>query len=347
MGGSLRILVAALAAAVVLAFAGPSARAQTTVLRIGTVAPEGSRFTKDLRAMTQEIERLSGQQVSFKWYTGARLGGEKAMADTLMDPDGKLEAVAFSGIGLPYLVPEMKVWIYPGLLQGYEEVDYLENRYKEEFVKYFDKAGLVMLSWAEAGFNYVNSAERMDTFEQMKAQKLWLWLDDEHTLTAAKAMGLTTDPSSLGDLQTWLASKRITSWIYPPLAVIAFGLQKYSRFMVDMPVTFLCGAVVIRKDVFERLPADAQRAIRAVGDKWSVRLTRSWRSEAARSIEAMKKQGTQIVHWSDAEKQKFFYAAAAQRGRIARQWGLEPLMRRFAEDLEVLRQARQQAGARP
>ncbi len=318
-----------------------------TLIRIGTVAPEGSRFTKDLRAMTAEIERLSGHQVVFKWYTGARLGGEKSMAETLMAPDGKLEAVAFSGIGLPYLVPEMKVWIYPGLLQGYEEVDYLESRYKDEFVKYFDRSGLVMLSWAEAGFNYVHSDRKFDTFDDLKKQRVWLWLDDEHTLAAAKAMNLTTDATSLGDLQVWLQQKKIGVWIYPPLAVIAFGLQKYSRYMIDMPVTFLVGAVVIRKDVFEKLPEDAQRAIRAVSDKWSIRLTRSWRDESGRSIEAMKKQGTVVVHWSDAEKQKFFYAAAAQRGRIARAWGLEPLMRRFADDLDVLRQARQQAQAKP
>ena len=336
------VLVVALVGALVPALGGSVrlARAET-VIRIGTVAPEGSRFTKDLRAMTAEIERLSGQRVSFKWYTGARLGGEKEMAATLMAADGKLDAVALSGIGLPYLVPEMRIWLYPGLLQSVEEVDYLENRYKDEFVKYFDEAGLVMLTWTEPGFNYVQSSTRFDTYEQLKKQRLWLWLDDEHTTTAVKAMGFQIDVTSLGDLQDWLREHKVGIWIYPPLAVIAFGLQKYSRFMIDMPVTFVCGAFIIRKDVFEKLPGDVQRAIRAVGDKWSVRLTRSWRAEAARSIDAMHRQGTTIVHWSDAEKQKFFYAAAAQRGRVARIWGLEPLMRRFAADLDVLRQARQ------
>ncbi len=327
---------------------GDANRAEAqTLIRIGTVAPEGSRFTKDLRAMTQEIERLSGGQVTFKWYTGARLGGEKAMAATLMAPDGKLDAVAFSGIGLPYLVPEMKVWLYPGLLQGYEEVDYLENRYKKEFQGYFDRAGLVMLTWAEAGFNYLHSATRLDSFEELKRRRVWLWQDDEHTISAVEAMGFQVDSTSLADLQTWLLEKKLDVWVYPPLAVIAFGIQKYSRFMIDVPVTFLCGAFVIRKDLFDRLPEDAQRAVRAVGDKWSIRLTRSWRSESTRSIEAMKKQGTVVVRWGDAEKQKFFYAAAAERGRIARAWGLESLMRRFSADLEVLRKARREASATP
>ena len=82
MKGSFRRTLLAVAVALGWALVGTldadRAEAQT-LIRIGTVAPEGSRFTKDLRAMTQEIERLSGGQVTFKWYTGARLGGEKAL----------------------------------------------------------------------------------------------------------------------------------------------------------------------------------------------------------------------------------------------------------------------------
>jgi TRAP-type C4-dicarboxylate transport system substrate-binding protein len=313
-----------------------------TVLRVGTVAPEGSRFARDLRAMTGEIERLSGGEVKFKWFMGGRQGDEKAMAQTLMDPRGQLDGVAFSGIGLPYIVPEMKVWIYPGLFQNVDEVDYLENRYKQEFVGYFEREGLIMLTWAEAGFNYLHSDFSFNSFDELKKRRLWLWADDTHTIAAANALGIRTDATKLGELHDWLKDKKVEVWAYPPLAVIAMGLQKYSRFMSDMPFTFLVGAFVVRRDVFNKLPPDAQRAIRAVGDKWGVRLTRSWRSEAQRAVEAMKKQGTRVVPWSDAEKQRFFQAAAAERGRVAKLWGLETLMKRFASDLELFRQARRQ-----
>jgi TRAP-type C4-dicarboxylate transport system substrate-binding protein len=330
-------------AVVAASLVAPAAGRAETVLRVGTVAPEGSRFARDLRAMTGEIERLSGGEVKFKWFMGGRHGDEKAMAATLMDPRGALEGVAFSGIGLPYIVPEMKVWIYPGLFQSVEEVDYLENRYKEEFAGYFDREGLVMLTWAEAGFNYLHCDERFDTFDELKKRRLWLWADDTHTIGAANALGIRTDATKLGELHDWLAEKKVQVWAYPPLAVIAMGLQKYSRYMSDMPFTFLVGALVIRKDVFARLPPDAQRAIRAVGETWGVRLTRSWRAEAVRAVEAMKKQGTKVVPWSDAEKQRFFQAAAAERGRVAKMWGLEALMKRFASDLELYRQARRQS----
>jgi len=54
----------------------------------------------------------------------------------------------------------------------------------------------------------------------------------------------------------------------------------------------------------------------------------------------MVKQGTKLVKWAPAERQKFFQATAAVRGDFARTWGLEALMRRISEDLEGFRQAR-------
>src|SRR5262245_16728965 len=115
---------AALAISLLLVVIGaPSARAQT-VLRIGTVAPEGSRYMKDMRSIGTEIERLTDGAVRLKWFSSARLGDEKVQGVTLMDPRGKLDGAGFSGVGLAFLVPEMRVWVYPGMFQNYAEVDF-------------------------------------------------------------------------------------------------------------------------------------------------------------------------------------------------------------------------------
>src|SRR4051812_36386926 len=84
---------------VLVAAMGRSAGAET-VLRIGTVAPEGSRYMKDMRSIGAEIERLTDGQVRFKWFSSARLGDEKIQGATLMDPRGKLDGAGFSGVGL-------------------------------------------------------------------------------------------------------------------------------------------------------------------------------------------------------------------------------------------------------
>jgi TRAP-type C4-dicarboxylate transport system substrate-binding protein len=314
--------------------------AAQTILRVGTAAPEGSRYMKDLRALGAEVERLSDGQVRFKWFSSARLGDEKAMGKAVMDPHGKLDGAAFSGVGLSFLVPEMRVWVFPGMFQDYAEVDLIERKYREEFAAYFEKNGLVLISWGDVGFSHLHSATRFDTYAELKKRHLWLWADDETAIAAAKVLGIITNPTSLLGLAERLAERKIDVWPYPPLAVVGFGLQKYSAFMSDMPFTFLAAALTIRKDVFDALPASAQRALLAVGRKWEVRITREWRAENSRAMDAMIKQGTRLVRWAAEERQRFFQATAAVRGDFARTWGLETLMRRISLDLQQFRENR-------
>jgi TRAP-type C4-dicarboxylate transport system substrate-binding protein len=315
--------------------------AADTVLRIGTVAPEGSRYMKDMRSMGAEIERLTDGQVRLKWFSSARLGDEKVQGATLMDPRGKLDGAGFSGVGLTFLVPEMRVWVYPGMFQDYAEVDFIEKKYREEYAGYFARRGLMLIAWGDVGFSYLHgTTAKVETFAELKRRRMWLWSDDEPANAALKILGIVVDATSLSGLVERLQAGKIDVWPYPPLAVVGFGLQRFSRFMSDMPFTFLSGALVIRKDVFDALPAEARRAILAVGRKWEGRITKEWRAENAHAVEAMVKQGTKLVKWAPAERQRFFQATAAVRGDFARTWGLEPLMRRISEDLEAFRQAR-------
>ena len=336
-----RLVVPGLTLALLLLATGTRRASADTVLRIGTVAPEGSRYMKDMRAIGAEIERLTDGQVRLKWFSSARLGDEKTQGAILMDPKGKLDGAGFSGVGLAFLVPEMRVWVYPGMFQDYGEVDFIEKKYRDEYAGYFARRGLMLISWGDVGVSYLHSTTaKVETYAELRRRHVWLWSDDEPAAAALKVLGIVAEATSLSGLVDRLQKGVIDIWPYPPLAVVGFGLQKYSRFMSDMPFTFLSGALVIRKDVFDALPAEARRAILAVGRKWEGRITKEWRAENAHAVEAMAKQGTKLVKWSAAERQKFFQATAAVRGDFARTWGLEALMRRISEDLEGFRQAR-------
>jgi TRAP-type C4-dicarboxylate transport system substrate-binding protein len=333
-----RVWVGALVG-LVCALAGAAAQA-ATVLRIGTVAPEGSRYAKDLKAIGQDIERLTGGEVTVKYFFSARLGDEKRMAQMVLDPEGQLDGVGFTGVGLTFLVPEMKIWVYPGMFQSYAEVDFLENRYRAEFEGYYDKAGLVLVTWANVGFNYIYAADKIDTWEVLKTRRLWLWADDDVVLAAAAMIGVKTDATSLAGLQDWLREKKIDVWVYPPLAVVGMGLQGYVRYVSDMPFNYLAGGFVLRKDVWATLSPSAQRAIMSVGEKWEARLIKSWRAENDRALKAMQKQGAKLVTWSPDEREKFFQETAKERGTFAKKWGLESLMRRFTDDLDKFRKSK-------
>lgn len=315
----------------------PAVASAATVVRLGTVAPEGSRYVKDIRALAEEIERLTGGEVRFKIFAGGRLGDEKAMMTTMMDPGGKLDAIAGTAIGITYAVPEMRAWIFPGLFQDYSEVDFLEQRYREEFAGYFEKNGLVLVAIGDTGFNKIYCDEPITTYEALKKHRLWLWADDETVIAAVGLLGIATDATSLADLVTMLAKKQIDAWVFPPMAVLAWGIQGHVKYMSDMPFNFLSGAIALRKDVFDALAPDQQRAVLSIGRKWEARVMKSWRAEQQKAEKAMVKQGSRVMEWPQAERETFFKETSKARGAYAKKWGIEALMRRMSDDLDKYR----------
>jgi len=78
------------------------------VLRLGTLAIDGSRYMKDVLALSQELEKRTRGAVRLDWVSDGRLGDERAMADLITA--GKLDGGGFSETGLTVLVPDMIVW---------------------------------------------------------------------------------------------------------------------------------------------------------------------------------------------------------------------------------------------
>ena len=74
--------------------------------------------------------------------------------------------VGLSGVGLSFLVPEMRVLVFPGMFQDYAEVDFVEKKYRDEYTAYFEKRGLVLISWGDVGFSHLHSSTSFDTYAE-------------------------------------------------------------------------------------------------------------------------------------------------------------------------------------
>lgn len=318
----------------------PARAGAETVLRLGTVAPEGSRPMKDLRAMTDEIERRSRGEIRIKWFSGGRLGDERAMAGLLGSETGTLDGAAFTDIGLGTLVPEMRFWHFPGLFRDMDEVDFIEQRYREDFVRWFEARGLVLVAWGDVGWIHFIADTPIRSFDDLRRRRAWFWADDRVASEAAQFLGLTIHSSSLGELVAQLREGKIDAWCYPPLAIIAWGIQGYARYVSELRWRFMVGALVIRKDVFEALPPDQQAIVLAVGRKWEPRLLKTWRAENEKALAAMIRQGTRLVKVGSEDQEAFAAAVRPVWDRLARLYGLEDLLRRFQADIARYREHR-------
>ena len=127
-----------------------SLSAQTTIIRLGTLVPKGSRWHEILLNMGEEWKKASGGKIELKIYPGGEQGDEPEMVQKLRIK--KLQAVALSGAGLSGIDPAVAALQVPMMLSSYEELDYVRDHISERLEKGLAQRGFIVLNWGDAGW---------------------------------------------------------------------------------------------------------------------------------------------------------------------------------------------------
>jgi TRAP-type C4-dicarboxylate transport system substrate-binding protein len=296
----------------VLALGSATARADEPVtLRLGTLAIDGSRYMKDILALSREIEKRTKGAVRLDWVSDGRLGDEGAMVDLITA--GKLDGGGFSETGLTALIPAMAVWRYPGLFRTYEEVDRATAALAPAMRERFDERGLVFVMWADLGFSQVFSTDRPSRLQDLLAR-------------ATPWITMPLGPKLLGEV----ASGRARAWALPPLYMLAIGPAR-AAYMSSLRYSYVVGGLVVSRAAWSRMrPAD-QATVLETCRELEPRLRESWRRETERAIAALEKGGTRILPVTDAATTTFLAASARSRTEHAARAGLAELLGKIGE----------------
>ncbi len=279
---------------VALAIPARAARADDpVVLKVATVAPEGSVWLKVMRRMAGEIKKETGGRLEVKFFAGGVLGDDKVVLDKMRF--GQVHAAGLTGVGLGELVPEVRVMELPFQYTSYKQVDCVLDAFRDEFARKFEEKGFVLLGWSDQGFVYVFSKNRIQSPTDMKGAKPWVWEADVLAKAVFKALGLNPVPLALQDVFTSLQTGLVDTVYISPVAAIA--LQWYTKvsFMVDMPIADGSGAIVIAKAAFDRLPADLQAILRDKVPKYAKKLSQATRQLNDRSVQVLTEKGLTVL----------------------------------------------------
>ncbi len=107
-----------------LLFLGSPAPAQ--MIKLGTLAPEGSPWYNIIRDMTEAWKSTTAGKVQFKVYPGGVAGDEPDMVRKIRV--GQLHAAALSSAGLAEIAPDFQALMMPMMFASDEELDYVRDR---------------------------------------------------------------------------------------------------------------------------------------------------------------------------------------------------------------------------
>jgi len=250
--------------------------AAETVVKMATLAPEGSSWYRVLQEMGEDWKKASGGAVVLRIYPGGVAGDEDAMIRKMRV--GQIQAAAITGIGLAYLDRSFYALHIPMMYASDEEFDYVRDRYAPVLEKRMAEKGFVVLNWGDAGWVHFFSKTPVVTPAEAKALKLFMWSGDTTLLQLYKETGFQPVPLSTTDLLPSLQTGMVNGYSTTPLASLAFQWFGLAPNMANLRWAPLTGATVIERKAWEKIPAELRPklldASRAAGQKLRLEIRR-------------------------------------------------------------------------
>jgi TRAP-type C4-dicarboxylate transport system substrate-binding protein len=295
--------VAAAAAAVMNLFAAHAASAaaqKNIVIKVGTIAPEGSTWHDALLRIRQQWQSLSGGTVELRIYAGGVLGDETEMVRKVQRRS--LDGVAISGPGLSRIDKGVDSLHYPMFFETYEELDYVRDHVAPELEKRIEARNFKVLNWSDAGWVYFFTKKPARTPDDLRSMKLWTSAGDPETEKLFKDLGFQVVPLPTTDMLTSLQTGLIEAFDVPPLLALLDRSYQQASHMIDLKWAPVVAATVVSAQAWERIPVDLQPRLLEASRQAGEELRAEIRKAGEDAITEMKGRGLVVVELSPEER---------------------------------------------
>ncbi|HEV8581002.1 MAG TPA: TRAP transporter substrate-binding protein DctP [Thermoanaerobaculia bacterium] len=269
------------------------AGAQAVTVKMATLVPQGSSWHRILQEMGEEWKTASGGKVTVRLYPGGVAGDDPDVVRKMRL--GTLNAGVLTAVGLAEIDKSVFALGVPLMYDSYDEVYGVLEKLRPSLESKLQSKGFIVLAWADGGWVRYFSQKPVAKPDDLRALKLFSWAGDPQAIELLKAARFNPVPLPSTELATALQTGLVQAFGAPPGVALIAQYYNHAKYMTDLDWQMLLGAVVITKDAWEKIPADAQGKLRAAAEKAGRRLREEIKTGAARDIEAMKKRGLTVV----------------------------------------------------
>ncbi|MCA1664506.1 MAG: TRAP transporter substrate-binding protein DctP [Myxococcales bacterium] len=147
------------------------AAAEPIVVRMASVAPEGSAWANLLHAWAQELEAMSAGAVRVKWYFSGITGDELETLEGIRK--GHLDGIASGGMICERLSPSMKIQGLAGVFQSREEAAYVMERLRPTLEQETRRAGFELMIATGLGPEVLFTRAPVRSMADLRKNKMW------------------------------------------------------------------------------------------------------------------------------------------------------------------------------
>lgn len=318
-----RTVKAAIAALLLLpAVAGAEAR---HVLRLATVAPDGTAWARELKAFSREVEIITQGDVKVKWVLGGIAGSEVEVDERIRR--GQLDGTASGGMLCQKMAPSMRVMRIRGVFNTRDEAAHVMQRIAPQLEEEAARSGYVLLGTTGLGPDVVFSRHPITGLEDLRRYRLWRWDLDDIAMSLDEALNMKYVPMSLEQAGQAYDDGKIDGFIAIPTAALAFQWFTRARYLIDLRMGYLWGCLIVARRSFDKLPFEHQQTIRSATAKLVKRFEDIGRQQDDALLNGLfEKQGLKPLPVSDTLRAQFLAAAREAREKLGEKLVARPLL---------------------
>jgi TRAP-type C4-dicarboxylate transport system substrate-binding protein len=257
MFGRRFVLVLALVVAVATLQAAPVS------IKLATQAPVNSSFHKALMEMGASWETATQGRVKLIVYAGGTQGSEDATIRMMRPGVDQLQANLLMLPGLIAVDDAFNAFGVPFFFESDAEGQHVLEKLTPVLEKRLEAKGFKILSWATAGWVRLFSKQPVRTIVDVKNAKLWTSQGDEKMIQWYKTNGFHPVGLAAGDIpaQLKLRTGMIDAAPSPPYPALLLQIFRDAKYMLDVRVAPLYGAVVMTNEAWNKIEANDRPAV--------------------------------------------------------------------------------------
>ncbi|MBN9164388.1 MAG: TRAP transporter substrate-binding protein DctP [Myxococcales bacterium] len=281
-----------------------TALADAKEIKLGTLAPKDSAWGKVFNAWSKAVEEESSGAVKLTWFFNGSKGDEVAMVGKMRSKE--LDGAAITATGLTQIWPHIGALQMPGLFPTWAKLDSVREKVSPKFDKEFAQQGFVILGKGDVGMAHLMSrGMAVRTPEDLKKAHPFYIAGDPIGQKFLETVGVPS-PKALGVPAILPAvSSRGEGAIdvinSPSIAAEQLGWAPHMTHINNLPSGIGIGALVMYKETYDGLPADAKAILERTGKNTGKLLTDRIRAIDEAAFNRLKASKT-VVELNDAEK---------------------------------------------
>jgi TRAP-type transport system periplasmic protein len=286
-------------------------------LKIATLAPDGTGWSKVLKEYEKKVEKASGGQINVRVFLGGVMTDDENYSVEMLKK-GDLQGVGATTGAVATVVKELEAIEVPFQFRTSQEADYvLDKHIKDKVKELFEKEGLVFGFWSENGFRHFGASWGViDDPSDFKSRAVRSQESYPH-LEMWKALGAAAQAIPTGEVATALKTGSVEGFDQSLLYATAGGWHLHIKHLTLSAHIYQPAVIAFNKAWFDKLPAELQKILIDEGEKLVRKGRKAIRDANKQLLKVFEDEKVKIHTLKETERKEFVKKTKGVRDKVA------------------------------